>query len=572
MKKISILLAILAWATMSYAWTSKTEYRNASGDVSYVYPDATTGNILIQNPDDEEGYAPLRTPDIGVSGGVQAHSDNLDEYAAVNPVADALTRLTLSNAELGEALGTTKYTQTVSVNNEGTLTPTSGYDYVRILLTPNASPTYITFEEPTTQAETGDEIEIFNVDENYGIFEDTPGKLELPGRTTLKQGGKIKATYIVDRYYGFPSGAMEEYASAINLTGGGIIQGGKKIITATGDVNLTYDQLGGSELRLSGAGPKKVTIQDSPYIVTGEHFTISREGTGATEVRSLNASHYFRLPAGTDLDAADVVDLDAGTDATAEFTYMGSNKWRVLDLIGTSLDGGVPAGGAGTYLTDGDVIAAWYFENNLEDATAENNDLTDHGTITFVSTPPAPQGSYWADFNGTTQYASSTDVDFETTLTDTSWSLFGRVYFDTDHAGVIASMGGTDGNRGWVLYRHLANNSFYLQLSTNGSTLTVGEQTATDTAPIETELSFALVFDGTNIRFYINGYESTNAGFPVAFSSTAYDTTANFELGHGYIALTDNNRYLNGKLDQVYLISRALTSEEVLDIYMNGLE
>lgn len=374
-----------------------------------------------------------------------------------------------------------------------------------------------------------------------------------------------------------PEGRKLYYSPSENtfeqVSGG---DGPRPIIPASADYNLTPSEINNNSkgiLVMASAALDVSIPEDMCDTATGVEIEVKKTTGDTVSIYSNDPADQIITSADVALTAGYELDLAAADGSSVRLCCAAANKWYVIGQNGTPTNGGARDGGPVTnYLTDADVIAAFYFEEDLTDETSEGNNLTDHGTITFVSTPTAPQGTYSADFNGSTQYASSSDTDFDAILTDTTWSITGKVYFDTEHYGAIFSMGGTSGGRGITLYRHDGNDSFYLKVSTNGTDIAVGEQTAVGTAPINTWLSYALVFDGTNIRFYIDGYESTGAGFPKAFTGTVYDTTADFWVGRGYIGLTDTDRWLNGKLDRPYLISRALTAEEVLDIHLNGLE
>jgi hypothetical protein len=80
----------------------------------------------------------------------------------------------------------------------------------------------------------------------------------------------------------------------------------------------------------------------------------------------------------------------------------------------------------------------------------------------------------------------------------------------------------------------------------------------------------AVVYDGTDIRIYINGSLASNGtDNPKAHTTGIYNNSSNFDIG----AFHDETYYcFNGLIDEAFVFNDNLTAAEVLEIYNNGFQ
>jgi hypothetical protein len=71
-------------------------------------------------------------------------------------------------------------------------------------------------------------------------------------------------------------------------------------------------------------------------------------------------------------------------------------------------------------------------------------------------------------------------------------------------------------------------------------------------------------FDGSSLKIYVNG----NLEGTIPFSGTINDVTSDVSIGNSYAG---SSEYFNGIVDEVRIYNRALSEEEIKELYYNGL-
>ncbi len=99
-----------------------------------------------------------------------------------------------------------------------------------------------------------------------------------------------------------------------------------------------------------------------------------------------------------------------------------------------------------------------------------------------------------------------------------------------------------------------------VRLAANG---TYDSVDGTRTFPREDWAHIAFTYDGAYIRIYVDGQEGGS------FSKTGDITKSSIPVVIGNVNLTEG-RYLNGKLDEVKIYSRALTADEIMSLFSGG--
>ncbi len=224
------------------------------------------------------------------------------------------------------------------------------------------------------------------------------------------------------------------------------------------------------------------------------------------------------------------------------------------------------------YKNDANLQALWLMEETSGaryDYTPNDNDLTDNNTV--GSSTDSQEGDRSADFErDNSEYLSITDgsqtgLDITGDLTICCWvkpeSLSNVGFFVTKWA--------TSGNqRSYMLYTYgVAGGDVTAALSDNGTDLawanTVGSVLSTGTWA-----HVAVVYNGTDIRIYVDGALSENGSDnPKTYSSGIYNGTADVRVG----GRDGSSNYFDGLMDEVAIFDRALSAEEIADIYNYGI-
>jgi len=226
----------------------------------------------------------------------------------------------------------------------------------------------------------------------------------------------------------------------------------------------------------------------------------------------------------------------------------------------------------GVYKNDPNLVSLWLLEEasgTRYDAVG-SNDLTDNNTV-GQSTADKKQGVACADFEeGNSEYLSIADVaqvglDIVGDLSVCFWMK--SEAFGSTEQQVVAKYRISDSNRSYRIVVTESTARIGVNLSSDGIG-SVGAWTANSTVAAGTWYHIAVVYDGTDIRIFIDGVLSENGvNNPVAYSDGIFDSAAAFCLGRqdggGY--------YYDGLLDEVAIFDRALSADEVAAIYNLGI-
>ncbi|MFC1756461.1 LamG domain-containing protein [Patescibacteria group bacterium] len=228
-----------------------------------------------------------------------------------------------------------------------------------------------------------------------------------------------------------------------------------------------------------------------------------------------------------------------------------------------------------TKLTDG-LVGYWSFDGNHIDWSATGAEVRDqsgngyHGGINGginVDTGKIGQALNIDGINGSYINTSNiTEIDNSSYLTMSAWVNFNTISladivleFDnfTEWSGLLLDQGAG----GWCNANNIA------AILSNGGSNTYG---CTTSNPIQTGNWYYLtmVFDGTQVgnnnrlKLYINGSEETLT-FTGTIPSTTADVTNGFDIGYSIFTL-------DGKIDEVRVYNRALSINEITELYNQG--
>lgn len=192
---------------------------------------------------------------------------------------------------------------------------------------------------------------------------------------------------------------------------------------------------------------------------------------------------------------------------------------------------------------------------------------------TFTDDGSCQEGNCYS-FNGTTNNFSFGDVAQVDTFTN--FSMCAWVYHDslTNDDWIMGKSNGsfTDG---WFFFRDDSGggetDGYKMGVGENGSSDSVNNNTVTNSSVVDTWTHVCTTFEATSAtgsNIYINGVLDANS--PVDCSDVAGFNSGATNLLIGQAA--DGGRNFAGAIDEMLLIERVLTADEVLDIFTNGLK
>jgi hypothetical protein len=225
------------------------------------------------------------------------------------------------------------------------------------------------------------------------------------------------------------------------------------------------------------------------------------------------------------------------------------------------------------YKTDVGLQGLWLMEEASgarADYTANNNDLTDNNTVT--SSADVQEGALSADFESANSESlsiadgSQTGLDITGSLTICLW-VKPESTPATDRTFVSKFV--LTGNQRQYILQVLSTGEIDCILSPDG---TSGTTRATGASTLGTGAwkHIAAVYNGTDIRLYIDGAVDTNGtDNPKAYTGGIFNGTGTFRIGaFGNTA----SEFYDGLMDEVAIFNRPLSATEIDDIYNNGIQ
>ena len=140
------------------------------------------------------------------------------------------------------------------------------------------------------------------------------------------------------------------------------------------------------------------------------------------------------------------------------------------------------------------------------------------------------------------------------------------VYFDQNDYSTIISKHGASQDHGWMIKRHATNSTIEWRVSTDGSNWE-GGKTSSGSAPINQWLHIVAMYDGVNMRVFINGNEDTFGIFPYPLSGTIYNSSYETQIGEN----GNTSARMNGRIDDIVLYNREISFQEIQQLYYGSL-
>ncbi len=227
---------------------------------------------------------------------------------------------------------------------------------------------------------------------------------------------------------------------------------------------------------------------------------------------------------------------------------------------------------APVFRDDSNLVSLWLLEE-ASGARADavgSNDLTDNNTV-GQSTADPKEGDACADFeSGNNEYLSITDA-VQTGLGVTgNLTICGWAKPETNGVnGALAAKYTAGGNqRSYALYLS-STGSVGATISGDGSATVTAESPGSRWSA-GTWIHVAVVYDGTDIRVYLDGALASNgASNPATYSGGIYNSSAAFNLGAWNAGAS---LWFDGLLDEMAVFDRALSADEVAGIAAYGIQ
>jgi hypothetical protein len=228
------------------------------------------------------------------------------------------------------------------------------------------------------------------------------------------------------------------------------------------------------------------------------------------------------------------------------------------------------------YKSDANLVALWSLDESSGtryDYTTNNNDLTDINSVGSSTAAPR-EGTASADFernNGeylTLTDASQTGLDITGSLSIGCWCKPESLTDLTSHV-LVGKYNTSTSDRSYRLSLSNYSGNYYAEcrLSNDGAAYTTGYGATAISAG--TWVHLVAVYDGTDIRVYVNGaLDSNGANNPKTYSSGIHNGGAPFRLG----AQGNGTWLYDGLIDEAFVFNRALSAAEVAAIYSGGIE
>jgi subtilisin-like proprotein convertase family protein/subtilisin family serine protease len=211
-----------------------------------------------------------------------------------------------------------------------------------------------------------------------------------------------------------------------------------------------------------------------------------------------------------------------------------------------------------------DGLVAWWLGESGPIAT----DIISGNNGTFVNGVGFSAGRVGGafDFNGVNSYVTVPDapsLDLTTNLTVEVW-INPRSWGGTPRE-ILSKWGGPFNQRSYTLSIN-ASGLAYLLVSSDGGFVNNQAVFSSTVMPLNTWTHLAAVYDGVNLRMYVNGVLENTVAWPQGL----FPGTAPLIIGATRASLSSVTSYFNGMIDEPTLFRRALTAGEIADIYQAG--
>ena len=225
-------------------------------------------------------------------------------------------------------------------------------------------------------------------------------------------------------------------------------------------------------------------------------------------------------------------------------------------------------GHSNTIALSSGLVGYWPFDGGVTswktDTTQDQSGNGNTGNLASMSTTTSPVAGKIGGalkFNGTSNYVNVSPFPSTTNpLTISAWvypTSFAPTGFGSGNGGTIIEENESGGGAGWIFGISDGGSTGQLWFWPSGG----NDKFSTNTVPLNKWTHVVATYDGTSIRFYINGVLNS-----VQTMSAPQGSATFLKIG----AKAWTTGYWQGKLDEVRLYNRALSPQEVLQLYHLG--
>ncbi len=241
----------------------------------------------------------------------------------------------------------------------------------------------------------------------------------------------------------------------------------------------------------------------------------------------------------------------------------GNKQISLSGYYGTVTNGSITVGSGALSQS---IKGRWNLANRTyTDLSGNGNTLSENSSVFTTDTGHGSGSSLSTHFDRNPGYpylsrADNASFDITGNLTISAW-----VKYDVVNTYQMLVSKWANSDQSYVLWTD--QGQIKCSLSGNGSTQT-DAKTAVSTVTTATWYHVGCVYNGTDIRIYINGSLASNgADNPKTYSSGIFNSAASFIIGTYQYVTTYS---LEGSMDDVAIWARALSSTEISTLYGLG--
>lgn len=350
--------------------------------------------------------------------------------------------------------------------------------------------------------------------------------------------------------------------SVYNPTDGGIYD---PISTALENTSIAQD----GTLVFAGSGPENVKVYNN--IVSNSSDSISSSYDLSFSLTPYLSgeigSQYYRSM--SILSGASVAEVGSNVIAIGlNGSTGGGNAQDCLNLIhenkASPRDSGVifVSDSFNSPYMKGEVVGCWPLQGDGDDVGKNDLDLTNVNSVAFDG--DGVYGSEAPDFVAASsrylEHADDSLFDTGESMTISCW-----VYREVDSAeneGIVGKWdSNNNGKKSYLLYVSDTNNQIYFRVYTSSDGFISGPVIS-----LNTWYHIAATYDGSNMRIYVNGVETSSG----AQTGSVQGTSTKFSIG-GFFNNASPYRYFDGKIQNVVLAKSVYTQREIEFEYRRGL-
>lgn len=169
--------------------------------------------------------------------------------------------------------------------------------------------------------------------------------------------------------------------------------------------------------------------------------------------------------------------------------------------------------------------------------------------------------------------ANQVGLDFSTAMTLSVWVKATSLPASGDYSWILSKIAAPVGDYSYDLYIDGATKKVIFRLSSNGTALVSAIGATALSAGVLYHI--AVVYNGTDIRIYINGTLDSNGGNnPYTYSGGIFNSVTDFTIASPKKSQVTTGTtwswYWQGLIDDVALWSRALSASEITNVYTSA--